>query len=180
MAAKKDLDIFGAAVIGFATAVGGGTIRDILLDSHPITWIADITYPIVILSAIPFTFLIRKRINDINKSLFLFDTIGIALFTISGMEKALEFGLNPFIAGIMGMTSAVVGGIIRDILCREVPLIFRKEIYATACLMGALVFYIGIYFEIATTLNYLITTGVVIGIRIAAIKLDLSLPKMKV
>ena len=180
MAAKKNLDIFGAAVIGFATAIGGGTLRDILLDSHPITWIADITYPIVILSAIPFTYLIRNRLNHINKPLFLFDTIGIALFTISGMEKALNLGLNPFIAGIMGMTSAVVGGIIRDVLCREVPLIFRKEIYATACLMGALAFYLGIYFNISENLNYLLTTGIIIGIRVAAIKLDLSLPKMKV
>ncbi|MEP1152629.1 MAG: trimeric intracellular cation channel family protein [Balneola sp.] len=180
MAAKKDLDIFGAAVIGFATAIGGGTTRDLLIGSESITWIGDMTYPIVILSALPFTYLIRNRLNDINKPLFLFDTIGIALFTISGMEKALAFGLNPFMAGIMGMTSAVVGGIIRDVLCREVPLIFRKEIYATACLMGALVFYLGIIFEIPANLNYLITTVVVIGIRIAAIKLDLSLPKMKV
>ncbi len=180
MAGRKELDIFGAAVIGFATAIGGGTTRDILLGAQPITWISDITYPIVILSAIPFTYLIRNRLNDINKPLFLFDTIGIALFTISGMEKALSLGLNPFMAGIMGMTSAVVGGIIRDVLCREVPLIFRKEIYATACLMGALVFYLGILFEVPETLNYFITTGVIISIRIAAIKLDLQLPKMKV
>lgn len=180
MAARKDLDIFGAAVIGFATAIGGGTVRDILLDDHPITWIADITYPIVILSAIPFTYLIRNHLNDIKKPLFLFDTIGIAMFTISGMEKALAFGLNPFIAGIMGMTSAVVGGIIRDILCREVPLIFRKEIYATACLAGALIFYMCLILSVPQELNYVITTAAIIGIRIVAIKLDLHLPRMKV
>ncbi len=180
MAARKDLDIFGAAVIGFATAIGGGTTRDILLDAHPITWLSNIVYPIVILSAIPFTYFIRNRLNDIKKPLFLFDTIGIALFTISGMEKALAFGLNPFIAGIMGMTSAVVGGIIRDILCREVPLIFRKEIYATACLAGALIFYVCLTLSVPQELNYVITTASIIGIRVAAIKFDLHLPRMKV
>ncbi|MFV1883957.1 MAG: trimeric intracellular cation channel family protein [Balneola sp.] len=179
MAASKEMDIFGAAVIGFAVAIGGGTTRDILLGSYPITWISNLIYPAVILSAVPFTYLIRNRHKDIRKPLFLFDTIGLALFTISGMEKALSFGLNPFMAGIMGMISAVVGGIIRDILCREVPLIFRKEIYATACLVGALVFYLGIFLEIPSTINYLVTTSVVIGIRIAAIKFDLQLPKMK-
>lgn len=179
MAASKNLDIFGAAVIGFATAIGGGTTRDIFLGAQPVTWISDMAYPTVILLALPFTYLIRNRFNDINKPLFLFDTIGIALFTISGMEKALNMGLNPFIAAIMGMTSAVVGGIIRDVLCREVPLIFRKEIYATACLLGALVYYIGIHFDLDENLNYLITTIVIIGIRVSAIRLDLKLPKMK-
>ena len=95
------------------------------------------------------------------------------------MEKALGMGLNPFMAAIMGMTSAVVGGIIRDVLCREVPLIFRKEIYATACLVGALVFYLGFYFQLDNNVNYLITTIVIIGIRVSAIKFDLELPKMK-
>lgn len=179
MAASKEMDIFGAAVIGFAVAIGGGTTRDILLGSYPITWISNLIYPAVILSAVPFTYLIRNRHKDIRKPLFLFDTIGLALFTISGMEKALSFGLDPFMAGIMGMISAVVGGIIRDILCREVPLIFRKEIYATACLIGALFFYLGIFLDIPSEANYLITTSVVIGIRIASIKFDLQLPKMK-
>lgn len=180
MAAKKDMDLFGAAVVGFATAIGGGTTRDILLGSYPITWISDMTYPIVILAAIPFTFLIRDRINDFTKTLFLFDTIGIALFTISGMEKALSMGLNPFMAAIMGMTSAVVGGIIRDVLCREVPLIFRKEIYATACLMGAMVFYGGILLNVNTNVNYLFTIVAITGIRWISIYYKLQLPKMRV
>lgn len=179
MAARKKLDIFGAAVIGFATAIGGGTVRDILIGSQPVTWMGNMIYPTVILSAIPFTYLIRNQFKNIDKPLFLFDTIGIALFTISGMEKALDFGLNPFMAATMGMTSAVVGGIIRDVLCREVPLIFREEIYATACLTGALIFYAGIEFGLPETANYVITTFVIITIRIAAIKFDLQLPKMK-
>lgn len=179
LAARTDMDIFGASVVGFVTAIGGGTVRDLLLDSHPITWMADMTYPLVILAAVPFTFLMGKKLNNFSKTLFIFDTIGIALFTIIGMEKALSFGLNPFMAGMMGMITAVVGGITRDVLCREVPLIFRKEIYATACLTGAVIFYLGLELNLPDNLNYLLTTTVIITIRTVSIRYNLSLPKMK-
>lgn len=179
IASRTNMDVFGASVVGFVTAIGGGTVRDLLLDSHPITWMADMTYPLIILAAVPFTFLVGKRLDNYSKTIFIFDTIGIALFTIIGMQKALSFGLNPFMAGMMGMISAVVGGITRDVLCREVPLIFRKEIYATACLLGAVVFYLGLEFNFPENLNYLITTAVIITIRTVSIKWNLSLPKMK-
>lgn len=179
MAARNDMDVFGASVVGFVTAIGGGTVRDLLLDSHPITWMADMSYPMVILAALPFTYFAGKKLDSFSRTLFIFDTIGIALFTMTGMEKALSYGFNPFIAGTMGMISAVVGGVIRDTLCREIPLIFRKEIYATACLSGALVFYLGIYWGISDNLNYLVTTAVIILIRTIAIRMNLSLPKMK-
>ena len=179
LAARTDMDVFGASVVGFVTAIGGGTVRDLLLNSHPITWMADMTYPMVILAAVPFTFLMGKKLNNFSKTLFIFDTIGIAMFTIIGMEKALSFGLNPFMAGTMGMISAVVGGVIRDVLCREVPLVFRKEIYATACLLGAVVFYLGLQINLPDNLNYLLTTAVIITIRTVSVKKGLSLPKMK-
>ncbi|MAO63419.1 MAG: hypothetical protein CL666_00310 [Balneola sp.] len=179
LAARTDMDVFGAAVVGFVTAIGGGTVRDLLLNSHPITWMADMTYPMVILAAVPFTFLMGKKLKNFSKTLFIFDTIGIAMFTIIGMEKALSFGLNPFLAGMMGMISAVVGGITRDVLCREIPLIFRKEIYATACLLGAVVFYMGLELNLPENLNYFITTAVIITIRTVSIRYNLSLPKMK-
>ncbi|HBQ59307.1 MAG TPA: hypothetical protein DD671_06705, partial [Balneolaceae bacterium] len=170
LAARTDMDVFGAAVVGFVTAIGGGTVRDLLLNSHPITWMADMTYPMVILAAVPFTFLMGKKLKNFSKTLFIFDTIGIAMFTIIGMEKALSFGLNPFLAGMMGMISAVVGGITRDVLCREIPLIFRKEIYATACLLGAVVFYLGLELNLPENLNYFITTAVIITIRTVSIR----------
>lgn len=179
LAARTNMDIFGASVVGFVTAIGGGTVRDLLLDNHPITWMGDMTYPLVILAAVPFTFVMGKKLKNFSKTLFIFDTIGIAMFTIIGMEKALSFGLNPFLAGMMGMISAVVGGIARDVLCREVPLIFRKEIYATACLLGAVVFYLGLELNIPENLNYLLTTAVIITIRTVSIRYNLSLPKMK-
>ncbi|MBL3657975.1 trimeric intracellular cation channel family protein [Fulvivirga sediminis] len=180
LAAKKDMDIFGATVIGFVTAVGGGTTRDVLLGSYPITWVHDLNYAIVILLALPFTFIFRKYIVNMHRTFFVFDTVGIALFTISGMQKTLNLGINEGLAITMGMVSAVVGGVIRDMLCNEIPLIFRKEIYATACLIGALVFFLLDKYQIfSQNINYIATVLAIIVIRIVAIKYNLSLPKMK-
>ncbi|UII23553.1 trimeric intracellular cation channel family protein [Fulvivirga ligni] len=181
LAAKKEMDIFGVTVIGFVTAVGGGTTRDVLLGSYPVAWVQDINYPIAILLALPFTFIFRKYIVNMRRTFFVFDTVGIALFTISGMQKALNLGIHPGLAITMGMVSAVVGGVIRDILCNEIPLIFRKEIYATACLVGAIVFFLLEHYEVfSQNINYIATIITIIIIRVVAIKFNLSLPKMKV
>lgn len=180
LAAKKEMDLFGATVVAFVTAVGGGTTRDILIGSTPVSWMQDIAYPIAILAALPFTLVFKKYIVNLKRTFFIFDTIGIALFTISGMQKGLMFDLHPSLAMVMGMVSATVGGVIRDILCNEIPLIFRKEIYATACLSGALVYYLlGAYSSLNSNYTYLITVSVIISIRILSIKFHWSLPKMK-
>ena len=179
LAAKKDMDLFGATAIAFVTAIGGGTTRDVLLGATPVAWIENIEYPIVILLSVPFTLLFRKYIVNLKRTFFIFDSIGIAVFTISGMQKALNFGLSPGMAILMGMVSAVVGGIIRDILCNEIPLIFRKEIYAIACLIGAFAFYLFSYFGVDNNANYLITTSLILIIRVVAIKYNLSMPKMR-
>ncbi|ELR73616.1 YadS protein [Fulvivirga imtechensis AK7] len=180
LAAKKHMDLFGATVIAFVTAVGGGTTRDVLLGAYPVAWVQDTVYPVVILLAVPFTFIFRKYIVNLKRTFFIFDTIGIALFTISGMQKALSLGIHPGLAIVMGMVSAVVGGVIRDILCNEIPLIFRKEIYATACLAGAFAFFLLDYYTtLSENIIYLITTAIIIIIRVVSIKYDLSMPKMK-
>ena len=180
LAAKKDMDLFGATVIGFVTAVGGGTTRDLLLGSNPVTWMNDVNYPVAILAALPFTILFKKYIVNLKRTFFIFDTIGIALFTISGMQKALTYDLHPGLAMLMGMVSATVGGVIRDILCNEIPLIFRREIYAMACFLGALVYYLlDRYTVIGQDIIYLLTTALIIIVRVVSIKYNLSLPKMK-
>ncbi len=179
LAAKKDMDLFGAAVIAFVTAVGGGTTRDLLLGATPVAWIENLDYSVAILLAVPVTIIFKKYIVNLKRTFFIFDSIGIALFTISGMEKALEFGLSPGMAMGMGMVSAVVGGVIRDILCNEIPLIFRKEIYATACLTGALFFYMMSVIDLNTDINYVLTTILIFSIRVISIKYNLSMPKMK-
>lgn len=179
LAAKKDMDLFGAAVVACVTAVGGGTTRDILIGATPVAWITNIDYAIAIILAVPVTFIFRKYIVNLKRTFFIFDSVGIALFTISGMEKALIYGLNPGMAIAMGMVSAVMGGVIRDILCNEIPLIFRKEIYATACLIGALFFFLLSEWGINKDVNYILTTALIFTIRVVSIKYNWTMPKMR-
>ncbi len=111
--------------------------------------------------------------------MFLFDTIGIGVFTIIGLEKALNLGVNPAVGVIMGMTSAVVGGVIRDTLTNEVPLIFQKEIYATACITGALFYLLFRWLNFPVALNELLTVGIIITIRLLSIRYNISFPVFK-
>jgi len=138
-AIDNKFDIIGSAVIGLVTAVGGGTLRDILIGQTPVGWMLDVRYLWAIIIAIVIAYLFRKYILQFPKGMLLFDTIGIGLFTVLGVDKTLELGLAPSVAILMGMVSAVFGGVIRDVLTNEVPLIFRKEIYASACIIGGVV-----------------------------------------
>lgn len=175
-ASSKKLDLFGAAFIAFVTALGGGTVRDVLLGSTPVGWMRDPNYIVIILIGVGITFLFKKHVRKLRKTLFLFDTIGIAVFTVLGLEKALLIELSPIIAVMMGMFSAVLGGVIRDMLINEIPLIFRKEIYALACIAGGSLFIllrsIGVGFE----MNTLLTALTIILMRIIAIRYKIGLP----
>jgi len=179
-AANKRLDFFGATVIGFVTAVGGGTLRDMMLGDTPVAWMRTINYFLVILAGVLITISFSKQVMKLRRTLFLFDTIGIAIFTIIGLNKALEFGIHPALAVIMGTTSAVVGGIIRDTLTNEVPLIFKKEIYATACIAGALIYLLLHYFNVGEMINQIITIIAIITIRILAVRYNISLPRLSI
>ncbi|WP_422091896.1 trimeric intracellular cation channel family protein [Tenacibaculum ovolyticum] len=179
VAIKKDFDIFGVIIIAFVTAVGGGMMRDVLINAHPINWINDINYIWTILTAVGATFLFRSRIAPLRKTMFLFDTIGISVFTLSGLEKGLAYDLHPFVALVMGMVSAVFGGVIRDVLTRKVPLIFKKEIYASACLAGGVVYLILSNFNINKDLHFVIPAAVIFIIRTVVVKYKLELPKVK-
>ena len=179
VAMKKEFDLFGVAIIAFVTAVGGGMLRDILIDAHPINWIGDLNYLWTIMIAVVFTFLFRSKIAPLRKTFFLFDTIGIAVFTLLGLQKGLSFDLHPIIALIMGMISAVFGGVIRDVLTNQVPLIFKKEIYALACLIGGVVYLLGIKFSISSSISFVISVFVIIIIRLIVVKFNLELPKVK-
>jgi uncharacterized membrane protein YeiH len=179
-AANKRLDFFGATVIGFVTAVGGGTLRDMMLGDTPVAWMRTINYFLVIVLGILITILFSRQVMKLRRTLFLFDTIGIAIFTIIGLNKALAFGIHPPLAVIMGITSAVVGGIIRDTLTNEVPLIFQKEIYATACIAGALVYLLLHYIGVSEVVNQSITILTIIAIRVVAVKYNISLPRLSI
>ena len=177
-AMHKKLDLFGVFIIAFVTAVGGGTLRDILIDRTLVSWMQDLNYVYAISAATIFAIIIRKKIAYLRTSLFLFDTIGLGIFTIIGTEIGIQEQLHPVITVILGTLTATFGGVLRDILCNEIPIIFKKEIYAMACIAGAITFIILSNLEINTNTNYIITTLIVIIIRLVAVKFKLSLPTL--
>lgn len=170
-------DVFGVTFTGFVTAVGGGTLRDMILGIRP-TWVVDGNYLIAISIGVLFAIFFKYYILKYRRTFFLFDTLGIALYTIVGVQKSLEFGVSPLAAIIMGMFSAVMGGVIRDTLINEIPLIFRKEIYATACLSGAAVFVVLKLLKTDDNMNSFISVIVIILIRTLSVKYRLTLPKV--
>ncbi len=175
-AMHKKMDSFGVFILAFVTAVGGGTLRDILIDRNPVGWMQNLTYVYVIFISVIFAIAFRKKIGYLSKSLFLFDTIGLGIFTIIGTEIGIQQDLHPIISIALGMLSATFGGVIRDTLANEIPLIFHKEIYATACIIGAIAFLVLEYFHIPSNINYVLTTCIVIAIRLIAVKFELKLP----
>ena len=179
VASDKKFDLFGVVIIAFVTAVGGGMLRDLLIDAHPINWIGDLNYIYTIFLAVIFTFLFKSKIAHLSKTMFLFDTVGLSVFTLLGLEKGLSFNLNPIIALIMGMISAVFGGVLRDVLTNKIPLIFEKEIYASACLVGGFSYLLLSYFNISQNLIFITSAFVIVIIRVIAIKFQLQLPRIK-
>ncbi len=170
-------DIFGVTFTGFVTAVGGGTLRDMILGVRP-TWVVDGNYLIAITLGVIIAISFKYYILKYRRTFFLFDTLGIALYTVVGVQKALFYDVAPLAAIIMGMFSAVMGGVIRDTLINEVPLIFKKEIYATACLSGAAVFVLLKLLNVDDNMNSFISVGVIILIRTISVKYQLTLPRV--
>jgi uncharacterized membrane protein YeiH len=175
-AIKKRMDTLGVFIIAFVTAVGGGTLRDILIDSHRITWMINLQYIYTIFVAVILAIIFRKKIENLSKSLFLFDTIGLGIFTIVGTEIGLQNDFHPIICISLGMITATFGGVIRDTLSNEIPLIFHKEIYATACIVGAATYLILRKFDINLDVVHVLTAMMVIAVRLVAVKFKLQLP----
>lgn len=180
-AREKKLDLFGVFIIAFVTGLGGGTLRDVMMGRTPVFWMQAPIYVGMIFGGTFFAIIFRKKIHYLRKSLLLFDTIGIAFFSIIGTEIALSFSYNlhPIIVISIAAMSACFGGVIRDILCNEIPIIFHKEIYATPCVLGSL-FYLGLR-EISFFDDYvssLVAIAFIIVFRLFAIKRSLELPKI--
>ena len=176
-ALNKRLDPFGILIIAFVAAVGGGTLRDILIEA-PIAWMRNLTYVYVIFGSTIFAVAFRKRLGHIRRSLLLFDTIGIALYTIVGVEKGIAAGFPPIICIALGTITACFGGVLRDILCNEIPIIFRKEIYATACILGGSAYFLLHYTPITETFIVIISGSIVFIVRLLAVYFNLSLPSI--
>jgi len=178
VAMNKKMDLFGILIIAFVTAVGGGTLRDILIGQTPVGWMKDMTFTYVILGSAVFAVIVRNKINYLRTSLFLFDTIGIGLYTVVGVEKGLSADLHPIICIALGTISACFGGVIRDILCNEIPVIFRKEIYATACILGGLSYFLIRKLPIESDFVFMISGAIVILVRLLAVKFKIALPNI--
>ena len=178
IAINKKMDLFGILIIAFVTAIGGGTLRDILIGQTPVSWMKDMTFTYVILGSAVFAIIVRKKINYLRTSLFLFDTIGIGLYTVVGVEKGISAGLHPIICIALGTISACFGGVIRDMLCNEIPVIFRKEIYATACILGGLSYFLLRKLPIDPNVVFAIAGLIVIVVRLIAVKFKIALPSI--
>lgn len=172
-------DLFGAGFMGFVTAIGGGTLRDMMLGSYPLVWIGDIHFFYAIIAGVVVAYFFFPYLLRLRRTFLFFDTLGISFFTILGVEKALSLGVRPEIAAIMGMFTAIMGGVIRDVLTNETPVLFRKEIYATACLAGAILYLVLYYFGVDRNVNLIISISLIFVIRVLAVKFKLALPTFR-
>ncbi len=178
VAMEKKLDLFGVLIIAFVTAVGGGTLRDLLIGNTPVGWMTTPVYIITISITVITAILFVNKLKHFRKSLFLFDTIGIGLYTMVGVEKGLNVGLSPVMCIILGTITASFGGVIRDILCNEIPVIFRKEVYATICILGGIIYFVLIQFPFDKTYAYVAAILSIIIMRLLAVRFKISLPNI--
>ncbi|WP_339713227.1 trimeric intracellular cation channel family protein [uncultured Kriegella sp.] len=179
VAMDKKLDLFGVFIIAFVTATGGGTLRDMLIGSTPVLWMQEPIYVFTISVTVVFSIIFVKQLKYLRRTLLLFDTIGIGLFTMVGIEKGLSVDLLPIICIALGTITACFGGVIRDMLCNEIPVIFkRKEIYATACILGGLSYFLLILLPFDGAYAYMGAILIIITTRLLALKFNISLPNI--
>lgn len=178
LASAKQMDWFGAYIIGLVTAIGGGTTRDLLLDVTPF-WMLDGKYFLTTAVALLITLLLKERVFKWGQTLFLFDTIGLGLFTVVGISKSIDAGLPFWVCIVMGTITGSLGGVVRDVLINEVPLLFRRDIYALACVAGGLVYFTCTYLSLPEGATETLAASSVIAIRLLAVKFHLHLPKLQ-
>ena len=176
-AMQKRLDPFGVLIIAFVTSIGGGTVRDLLLGDTPVAWMRDVNYCLLILVTSLLTIFFKTQIKKFKVTLFLFDSLGLGLFTLVGVQKGIVFGLEPGICVALGTITGCFGGVIRDTLLNTIPLIFRKEIYATACILGGILYFTLLYFNLKTDLAKVVVIAFIFTLRIVVVKYKLALPK---
>lgn len=175
-AMEKKLDIFGIFVIAFITAIGGGTIRDVIIGDTPVGWMRSRNYSIVIFTSAAIAMFFYKVISNYGKILTVFDSIGLGFFTIVGIHKGIEFDFSPSLCIALGTITACFGGLIRDIILNQIPYIFHKEIYATACIAGGVLYFILSNTGLAEEVLDAICISFIVVIRLIAVKYNWRLP----
>lgn len=177
-AMQKKMDPFGVFIIAFATAAGGGTLRDVMIGSTPVGWMLDLNYIYMIIVGFILAIIFKRQLDRLRISMMLFDTIGLSVFALIGLQKGIDYGLHPAISIGLGTITACFGGVLRDILCAEIPVIFRKEIYATLCILGGIVFFVLKKNHVPTDLVYLLSAITIGVLRILVVKFKWSLPTL--
>jgi uncharacterized membrane protein YeiH len=177
-AMEKKLDPFGILIISFVTAIGGGTIRDVLVGNFPVNWLQNDGTILIIFSSAIVTMLFGSYLKHLNTALFLFDALGLGLFTIIGLEVGLKKNFSGGICIALGTISACFGGVLRDVLLNKVPLIFHKEIYALACILGGIIYYFLHRTNLNEDVSKIICILLIFVIRIIAVRYQLSLPRI--
>lgn len=178
MGVKAKLDLFGVAFIAGVSALGGGTIRDIFIGHYPLSWVNDPRYILAVLAGTMVDIIMRYRLAKIKNFIFVIDSLGIGFFTVSAVRICLSEDLNPFISLVFGILSVILGGLIRDIICNEVPMILRRELVATASLIGGVLFLLFQSIEMPLTVSTILATGSVLAIRVLGLKYKWQLPIM--
>ena len=173
------MDIFGGLVVAFATAYGGGTVRDLLIGIKPVNWINDNIALVLVFAGTAFTFLLKENVRRFKRTIFFTDAVGLGLFTAAGIEIALRNGLNDVSALIMGVITATFGGLVADVFCNAVPDLFKRgELYATACALGGGIYLLTKNTSIDPNLNIAICVVTIIAIRIYSKRKRLMLPEI--
>ncbi|MBB3695993.1 trimeric intracellular cation channel family protein [Flammeovirga yaeyamensis] len=175
---NKKLDPFGVIIVAFVTAVGGGTLRDTLLEGRDVFWIADPSYIYFILGGAFFAMIFQDKLDRFRTSLLLFDTIGLALFSVAGVQIGLSFDLPYIICVILGVITGAFGGVSRDILVNEIPVVFQKEIYATISIIGSILYIILYHFECSRLINQMIPIASIIVLRTFVVYKEVTLPSI--
>ena len=177
-AAAKHFDWFGGFVCGIAVAIGGGTIRDVMLGVTPF-WMTSSLYMSCAVLALLFTVVFSRSLKKLDNAWFVFDTLGLGLFTVAGIQKTLECGHPFWVAIIMGCITGSAGGVMRDVFLNNIPVIFQKEVYATACVAGGFIYWGLALLNISVTWMAAITFVVVCSIRFLAVKYHITFPTLK-
>jgi uncharacterized membrane protein YeiH len=176
-AMERKLDPFGTLIIAFVTAIGGGTLRDVLVGNLPVSWLQNEVAIFVILFSALITMLFGSYLKQLTTSLFLFDALGLGLFTIVGIEVGFRYHLGPGICVALGTITACFGGVIRDVLLNKVPLIFQKEIYALACVLGGSIYFLLLQLPLNSNISKIICILFIFCIRVIAVRFKLALPR---
>ena len=175
-AGRKKMDFFGVMVIASITALGGGTVRDVLFNTHPLTWIAHPEYLLYTSVCALLTIFIAHFLVRIIKAFYILDALGLSAFVILGTQKILMYGMSPAIAVLGGMITGICGGMLRDILCNDIPLVLRKELYAVIALAGAILFITLTHFHVQDNINVLICLAAIFVTRLLAIFFHIEMP----